>query len=137
MSVNETLATKGCTQETAETVTRLCKLIILSIRHLKGPTVIHLSSWWKFHNFWLKSSLKKQANFIKSIIFFNAWLGNSILSKNWFLNSVNCPGCQLVLQNDHFLDRTFRVSNYNQRNSWEKAGSPWWICSSKMQANFI
>lgn len=44
MSVNETLAIKSCTQETAETVTRLCKLIILSIRHLKGPTEIHLSS---------------------------------------------------------------------------------------------
>ena len=64
-----------------------------------------------------------------ALIFFNGWFGNSFISKEFGLKeplddvmfrSVNCSDCQMALQTNHFVYRTFPGSNWSATERFVK-----------------
>ena len=112
----------SCTQGTVQTFMWLFEPIILSIGHFKGPAEVQVSSWWKTFSLWSiivwycrLILLKGRWNFLRYLIWrfinFGKIFCERVLSwYTWY--SGNSWDCQMALQTDHFVDRTFPESNW-------------------------
>ena len=102
----------SCTQGTVQTFMWLFEPIILSIGHFKGPAEVQVTVWYC-----RLILLKGRWNFLRYLIWrfinFGKIFCERVLSwYTWY--SGNSWDCQMALQTDHFVDRTFPESNWSQ-----------------------
>ena len=101
----------SCTQGTVQTFMWLFEPIILSIGHFKGPAEVQVTVWYC-----RLILLKGRWNFLRYLIWrfinFGKIFCERVLSwYTWY--SGNSWDCQMALQTDHFVDRTFPESNWS------------------------
>ena len=87
-----------------------------------GGSKVQLNSWWKGASPWSMSTLTLQANLIWSTMNFFQYLiwkfidfekiicKKAVNYNTWY--SWNCSQCHLALWTNHFVNRTFRESNW-------------------------
>ena len=102
----------SCTQGTVQTFMWLFEPIILSVGHFKGPAEVQVTVWYC-----RLILLKGRWNFLRYLIWrfinFGKIFCERVLSwYTWY--SGNSWDCQMALQTDHFVDRTFPESNWSQ-----------------------